>query len=100
MAGGGALSALPPLSEILHDCVTYTKKWNHFLLAVTEPPRKVRSHLLGTYGGPSIPYDLCPDLSLLLKKQAGVGGVPQPLLDPLDLKFMEGMFPPVSCSMG
>lgn len=99
MAGGGGLCS-SPLSEILHYCVTYTKKWNHLLLAVTEPPRKVRSHLLGTYGGPSIPYDLCPDLCLLLKKQAGVGGVPHPLLDPLDLKFMEGMFPPVSCSMG
>lgn len=54
---GGLCSS--PLSEIHHDCVTYTKKWNAFslLLAVTEPPRKVRSHPLGTYGGPSIPYN-------------------------------------------
>lgn len=91
---GGLCSS--PLSEILHDCVTYTKKWNPLLLAVTEPPGKVRSHPLGTYGGPSILHDLCPDLCLLLKKQAG-GGVPQPLLD---LQPMEGMFPPASGSMG
>lgn len=100
---GGLCSS--PLSEIHHDCVTYTKKWNAFslLLAVTEPPRKVRSHPLGTYGGPSIPYNLRPDLCLLLKMQAVCvcgGGVPQPLLDPLDLQSMEGMFPPVSGSMG